>query len=456
MTHITIAEEFLQAVRKSELIAPRALTQFLEGYQPPAETAGATGPAPGSPPEKKAEPPAGQPPAGQQTQPEPVEEAVAMARAMLRQGLLTKYQAEELLRRRGRNLTLDGYQLLYPVGAGGMGRVFAAREIETGYEVAIKFIPEGRDTDPAHYTRFRLEAEAGMRLAHPNILRTFGLKSTEEIYGRRPYVVMELVKGISLRELVDLKKQLPVSQVCDIVVQAAKGLEVAHRAGLVHRDVKPENLLIRSDGSVKVLDFGLAMVDEKDEEFSMAMILGQNRLGTADFVAPEQSINSYEIDCRADIYSLGCALYFGLTGQLPFPAKSIAEKIRGHRSQKAPAIEDLRDNVPPRVVLITRKMMAKRPENRVQSAAEVVTLLEPFAQRLPVEFDFPRLVKARDKMSRLREAHRQRRYERRSSQLGKTSSQIETDIRNNAEEDTQMDESQQSINLGESGADGAV
>ena len=157
-------------------------------------------------------------------------------------------------------------------------------------------------------TRIQLEAQAGMRLKHPNILRTWSINRMEDEQDDTYYVVMELVKGVSLNELIVLEKSVPVWRACDIVRQAALGLQHAHDAGLVHRDVKPENLLIRSDGSVKMLDFGLAMIDENDEEFVMAVVMGQDRLGTADYVAPEQSINSYKVDHRADLYSLGCTL----------------------------------------------------------------------------------------------------------------------------------------------------
>src|SRR5690606_10544678 len=181
----------------------------------------------------------------------------------------------------------------------------------------------------------------------------------------------------------------------------------AHDAGLIHRDVKPENLLIRSDGSVKILDFGLAMIDENDEEFVMAMVMGQDRLGTADYVAPEQSINSYKVDHRADIYSLGCTLYFALAGRPPFPSDSAIDKIRAHRELRPEFIHEVRKDVPQRVAAIVHKMMAKRPENRIQTAADVAKLLEPFSRREPLEFDFSRVVKTRAKWAKRREALRQ-------------------------------------------------
>jgi serine/threonine-protein kinase len=140
----------------------------------------------------------------------------------------------------------------------------------------LKVLPEEGRQDAGTLARFRLEAQAGCRLNHPNIVRTYKLGQCEDIYGLPVhYVVMELVRGVNLYELLVLKRQIEISQACDIIFQASEALDYAHRSGLIHRDIKPENLLICADGSVKILDFGLAMIDENDEEFSMAMIFGR-------------------------------------------------------------------------------------------------------------------------------------------------------------------------------------
>jgi eukaryotic-like serine/threonine-protein kinase len=328
---------------------------------------------------------------------------IEVARAFVHDKQLTVFQARQLLKGKWRGLCVGKYKLLYPLGSGGMGYVYAAEEVGTGWQVAVKVMSDRYRKDIAMLTRIQLEAQAGMRLKHPNILRTWSIDRTEDSQGDMYYVVMELVKGVSLNELIALKKKLSVGHACDIVFQAAQGLQHAHANGLVHRDVKPENLLIRSDGSVKILDFGLAMIDENDEEFLMAMIMGQDRLGTADYVAPEQSINSYKVDSRADIYSLGGTLYFALAGHPPFPVDSAVEKIRSHREVRPQLILELRPDVPKRVAAIVHKMLAKRPENRVQTAAEVAELLRPHAQRELLEFDFPWIVKARAKWGKKRE-----------------------------------------------------
>jgi serine/threonine-protein kinase len=318
-----------------------------------------------------------------------------IAKILVEDGYLTRFQAERLLEGNPRGLVIDGYKLLEVLGAGGMGWVYIAEELETRWRVALKVLPDSCRREPGTLARFQLEAQAGMRLKHGNIVRTLALKRSEDIYGPIYYVVMELVRGINLFELLLLKRKIDWRQACDIVMQTAEALEFAHREGLIHRDIKPENLLICSDGTVKILDFGLAMVDENDEEFSMAMIFGQNRLGTADYISPEQYIDSYQIDERADIYSLGCTLYFALTGKVPFPYKTPAKKLKGHLKKKPIPVEKLRPDIPPRVAAIVAKMMAKHPKNRIQTASEVMRYLEPLARREEVNFNFRTILATR-------------------------------------------------------------
>ncbi len=318
-----------------------------------------------------------------------------VADALVDDGFLTKFQAERLVTGNSRGLVLDGYKILEVLGAGGMGWVYIAEELETKWRVALKVLPEECRDDAGTLARFQLEAQAGMRLKHPNIVRTIALKQADDIYGPIDYVVMELVRGVTLFELLLMKKRLEVGHACDIIMQAACGLEYSHQQGLIHRDIKPENLLVCTDGTAKILDFGLAMVDENDEEFSMAMIFGQNRLGTADYISPEQYIDSYQVDPRADIYSLGCTLYFALTGRVPFPFKSSAQKLKAHLKKKPTPVNELRDDVPERLAAIVAKMMAKHPENRVQSAAAVADYLRPFAERKSYSINFRSVLNAR-------------------------------------------------------------
>lgn len=321
--------------------------------------------------------------------------SVDIANTLVEDGYLTRFQADRLLEGNPRGLIIDGYKLLDVLGCGGMGWVYVAEEIETKWRVALKVLPEEGRNDAGTLARFQLEAQAGLRLNHPNIVRTYKIGRSEDIYGSVHYVVMELVRGVNLFELLMLKKKLDVAQAADIVMQAAEALSYAHEQGLVHRDIKPENLLVCSDGTVKILDFGLAMTDENDEEFSMAMIFGQNRLGTADYISPEQYIDSYKVDHRADVYSLGCTFYFALTGRVPFPFKTTAEKLKGHLKKTPTLISEVRPDIPKRVAAIVHKMMAKRVENRIQTAADVVRYLKPLAQRQAVSFDFRSVLASR-------------------------------------------------------------
>ncbi|MDP6058573.1 MAG: serine/threonine-protein kinase, partial [Pirellulaceae bacterium] len=228
-----------------------------------------------------------------------------IANVLVDDGFLTRYQADRLLKGNPRGLLIDGYKVLEVLGCGGMGWVYIAEDVETHWRVALKILPEDSRQDAGTLARFRLEAQAGMMLEHPAIVHTYKMGDYEDIYGPIHFVAMELVRGVNLFEFMLMKKRIDIGQACDIIMQTAEGLSYAHEQGLVHRDVKPENLLVCSDGTVKVLDFGLAMVDDNDEEFSMAMIFGQDRLGTADYISPEQYVDSYQIDHRADIYSLG-------------------------------------------------------------------------------------------------------------------------------------------------------
>ena len=290
--------------------------------------------------------------------------------------------------------------------------------MESDWKVAIKVLTKDRRSDDGMLARMQLEAQAGLRLQHPNILRTVAIKQSEDRYGRFYYVVMELIQGVTPLEMHCISGLMAWEQACDIIKQAATGLQYAHDAGLIHRDVKPENLLVRSSGAAKILDFGLAMVDENDEEFSMAMIFGQDRVGTADYVAPEQTMNSYQIDHRADIYSLGCTLYFLLTGKLPFPYKNNAKKLVGHRRKKPIAVREQRPDVPEEVAAIVDSMMAKRPTDRPQTAAHVAQALEPFADRREVEFNFEAVRRARVKHAEKRLAERRSRRQLSSGSCG--------------------------------------
>jgi serine/threonine-protein kinase len=323
-----------------------------------------------------------------------------VADVLVASSALTRYQANRLLEGRRRGLFIDDYRILEILGSGGMGYLYAADELKTGWKVALKVLSDRFRYDKGRLTRFQLEAEAGLKLSHPNILRTKAIHRSEDIYGVIHYMVLELVRGADLRELLEIRRRtLHWRQASDVICQAAMGLGYAHDKGLVHRDVKPENILIRPDGTAKILDFGLAMIGGSETEFSLSTILGQNCLGTADYIAPEQSIDSLNVDCRADIYSLGCTFYFLLTGQVPFPAKSVAKKLEGHRMRRPRRVEELNPKIPERIAKIIRKMMAKSPGRRFQTTCELRRALEPVAHRKPIDFDFEKVLAKRAKIA---------------------------------------------------------
>lgn len=324
------------------------------------------------------------------------------AQILVTEKVLTRYQGERLLSGRTRGFFIHDYKVLEILGFGGMGSLYLAEDVETAAPVALKVLNEKCRNDTGMLTRLKLEANAGKRLQHPHVVRTINYDDTGAIC----YIAMEFIKGISLLELVLLKQRsLPTPQVCDVIYQAALGLENAHQAKIVHRDLKPENLIIDAEGFVKVLDFGLALLEDNPEaEFSLSMIFGHGCVGTPDYIAPEQSKDGQSVDARADIYSLGCTMYFLLTGKLPFPKGTASQKIKAHREQTPRPIAEIAPNVPEEVVAIVEKTMAKQPEERFQSMSELAASLKPFAKRKPVEFRFNKVVSQRVREAKARNA----------------------------------------------------
>ncbi|MGD9856287.1 MAG: protein kinase [Planctomycetaceae bacterium] len=320
-----------------------------------------------------------------------------LAEEFVRDKLLTSYQARELLAGRHRRLRFEHFVILDILGVGGMGTVFLARDGRRKQEVALKVLSEKFKHDAGMRARFRLEALAGLRLEHPQIVKTYELGVTDDVFGEVDYSTMELFPGIALHELVGIVKGLPFPVACDIVCQTAEALGAVHAMGMVHRDVKPDNVLIDRSGGVKVIDFGLAMLHEaaRDEEFSLAMIFGHDCLGTADYMPPEQARDSLNVDARADIYGLGCTLYVALTAKRPFAGETSKEIIEAHKTQPPPNPQDLIPSIPDELAAILRRMMAKAPEDRFASMQEVQAALRPFAHRKPIDFDFEQLKRVR-------------------------------------------------------------
>ena len=317
---------------------------------------------------------------------------------LMLKGVLTREQATWILEGKVDDYKVGEYRILDILGTGGMGWLYVAVNETSGEKAAVKVISKHMEND--YITRFKLEAKAGLMLNHPNIVRTIKLGETDEIW----YVGMELVEGISLQELIGRQGCIPWPQACSLIAQAAAGLQHAHEKGLVHRDVKPGNLLVKKNGTVKVLDFGLALVGrgEDGEEFMLAMISGQGCVGTADYIAPEQTLDSFQVGPQADIYSLGCTLYCALTGMVPFPGESVSKKLRAHRTKTARPVREIKPEVPVAVEEIVAKMMARKVSERYATAAEVLAALQPHARRDSAAFDFSQVLAQRSAEARQR------------------------------------------------------
>lgn len=323
---------------------------------------------------------------------------VEAAQQLISRGWLTRFQAERLLDGRTRGFFFDNYRVEDILGVGGMGWVYRAVQVETGQQVALKVLQDHFKTDQGLQARFLQEAQVGLLLQHPHIVRTFEIGSA----GGLPYMSMEYIRGASLLELVLRRRHIPWAEACEYIRQAALGLEYAHRLGLVHRDVKPQNLLIDEQGQVRLLDFGLAMKCDGDtgDEFSMAMIFGHESVGTVEFASPEQADDSLTADARSDIYSLGGTLFAALTGELPFRVTSRDELLQAHKTQAPRLVTELVPEIPHEIASIVNRMLAKRPEDRFATAREVGEALAPWAQPQSVHFDFAGILAERQLQAR--------------------------------------------------------
>jgi serine/threonine-protein kinase len=298
----------------------------------------------------------------------------ALARELLRRGWLTPYQINQLAHGRGPELVLGPYLLLERLGEGGMGQVFKARHQKLERVVALKVIRKERLAHPDAVRRFHREVRAAAQLSHLHVVHAY---DADEVGGTH-FFAMEYVEGTDLAALCKQRGPLPVREACEYVRQAALGLQHAHERGLVHRDVKPSNLLLAArDQVVKVLDMGLArLADRGGETDSTSALTAEGAvMGTPDYLAPEQTLDSHTVDIRADLYSLGCTLYYLLSGRVPFPGGSLGQKLIRHQLREPESVEQLRPEVPAAVAAVVRKLMAKKPEERYQTPAEAAAAL---------------------------------------------------------------------------------
>ena len=308
---------------------------------------------------------------GPPPQPDAVDDE-ALARCAVELGYITRWQAEWL--KRGRNkFTLGEYLIIDELGAGGMGEVYKAEHSMLGRIEAIKVLPLEKTT-PEQIARFQHEIRAHAKLNHPNLARL----SYAGRDGSRYYFVTEYVPGTDLRKLVRKHSRLTMQEAATIISQAAEGLEHAHNIGVIHRDIKPGNLLVTPEGHTKVIDLGLAgfvTVDREDQANQQRRLVG-----TPDYLAPEVIRNPASASPASDVYALGCTLYYAVSGKVPYPGGTSLQKLEKHKDPNVAPLNPQRFNpeLDEPFLNVLADMMDKDPQRRIQTAAEVVSRLAPW------------------------------------------------------------------------------
>ncbi len=311
-------------------------------------------------------------------------DASAAMKNLVKRERVTLYQFKKILNGKAADLRVGPYVVTDKLGEGGMGKVFRARLAGEGPVVAVKVVRATLVANPTVRGRYAREVQAAGRLDHPNIVRVLEAGEADGKF----YMVMEFVDGIDLARLMRDFGVLEVAEACEYVRQAALGLHHAHEKGFVHRDIKPSNIVVAGERHlpqadepvvVKILDLGLARAIDPDDMVAPDLTRDHTVVGTPDYMAPEQAKNSKQVDPRADLYSLGCTFYFLLTGRVPFQGATAIEKILAHQAELPPPLQALRPEVPVAVAEVVAKLMAKRPGDRFQTAAELAIALEPHA-----------------------------------------------------------------------------
>jgi eukaryotic-like serine/threonine-protein kinase len=349
-------DELLELIRKSELILPQRLGAFVEQVR---VSAAANTPR----------------------------ELVGL---LIAAGLVTQFQAEQFLQGKWRGFTIGKYKVLERLGSGGMGTVYLCEHMQVGRRVAVKVLPNSQAHNPSALGRFYREGRAAGVLDHPNLVKAHDIDQEGGLH----FLVMDYVDGSSLQHIVVRFGALPPPRAAHYVRQAANGLQHAYQAGLLHRDVKPANIMLERNGAIRLLDLGLARFYHDNTDLLTLQYDDRNVLGTADYVSPEQALNSHEVDIRTDVYSLGATFYFLLTGQPPFPDGKIAQKLIWHQVRQPTPVRQVRPEVPEGLSAIVEKMMAKTPAQRYQTPLEVVEALRPWTTEPvapPREEEMPRL-----------------------------------------------------------------
>ena len=291
-----------------------------------------------------------------------------LATQLVKMKVITAYQADQLMSGR-KKLKLGAYVITDWIGQGGMGQVFKAIHEMLGRESAIKVLPLHKNT-PESIANFRREIRAQAKLDHPNLVRAFDAGEDGNVH----YLVVEYVPGTDLRRLVRTKGKLTVQQAANIVKLAAEGLAHAHDRDLIHRDIKPGNILVTPDGIAKVSDLGLAFYLNDRNDPRLGKIVG-----TADYLSPEQIKTPLDVTTVSDIYSLGCTLYYAITGKVPFPGGTPKSKARRHMEETPWHPRRFNEEVSDEFVDLIGDMMEKNPAERIQTAEEVAERLAPWA-----------------------------------------------------------------------------
>jgi serine/threonine protein kinase len=297
-----------------------------------------------------------------------------LAERLIEDGWLTYFQAEQFMMGKYRGFTIGKYDVLERLGVGGTGIVYLCEHRFMRRRAAIKVLATHMAENPLVLERFYREAQAVAALDHPNIVRAHDIDQDGPLH----FLVMEYVEGTNLDRLIRKLGALEIPRACEFIRQAALGLQHAHEAGLVHRDIKPGNLLLDRQGVIKILDLGLARFFDEKTEISATKYA--ELLGTADYLSPEQAINGDQAGTHSDIYSLGATFHYLLVGKPPFEAGSLAQKLICHQLRPPQLVCELRPEVPMDLAMVIKTMMAKEPQDRYPTAAAVLEALAPWVQ----------------------------------------------------------------------------
>ena len=305
------------------------------------------------------------------------EDSKDMAALMVRDAVLSRFQADQLLAGKWRGFYVGKYRVIERIGIGGMGQVYLAEHRTMKRRYAIKVLPRAKSADPASLERFEREARAGGSIDHPNIVRAYDKDQDGDLH----YLVMDFVDGCSLSEIVTATGPLDPQRAGNYLYQAALGLQHAHDSGLIHRDIKPANILIDRQGVVKILDMGLARFFN-DHDDMITKKYDETVLGTADYLSPEQAIDSHTVDIRSDIYSMGCTFYYTLTGQPPFGDGSVAQKLIWHQTRAPKLLSEVRPDIPNDLNAIIARCMMKKADDRFASPSALIEVLVQYADQV--------------------------------------------------------------------------